>query len=311
MAWPPLAVDDWTETRETLHRWVQVVGKVRLALAPEREPLVARRAGTSTATGLTTTLIPVGRRGLEVQFDFVDHRLLIDTTDGRRRTVELAPRTDGGLPRRGDGRARRPRRRGDDPPRPRRGRRTRLLSREDRHHASVRPRRGPPVLAISSSRAHRVLSRFRGRVPRQGAAPSTSSGARSTSRRPASPGAPPPATRAGSSNCPDWVMWEAYCAEVSSCGFWPGGSEEGSFYSLRLSGAARLPGDGRPARRRPLRPGLGRVPAALRSGAPRRRPRRRRPRLPAGDALLGGAARRLARDADLTGGSGLRQGRRA
>ena len=44
-------------------------------------------------------------------------------------------------------------------------------------------------------------------------------------------GRPAPKHRGGVPNCPDWVQELAYSHEVSSCGFWPAGSDEGTFYS--------------------------------------------------------------------------------
>jgi len=68
--------------------WTQVVGKVRLALSPSVNHWwhITLRP---TARGLTTTPMPYGDRMLEIAFDFVDHRLLLDTSDGRRQQVVL------------------------------------------------------------------------------------------------------------------------------------------------------------------------------------------------------------------------------
>ena len=63
---------EWETTRDTLHLWTQVVGKVRLA----RTPLVNHWWNVAlyvTARGLTTSLIPAGRRGFQIDFDFHDH----------------------------------------------------------------------------------------------------------------------------------------------------------------------------------------------------------------------------------------------
>jgi hypothetical protein len=90
--WPSLPFDEWRETCATLHMWTQVVGKVRLAQAPHvnhwwQVPLYV------TARGLTTSPMPYGERTFQVDFDFQSHRLLIETTDGDSREIELAPRT--------------------------------------------------------------------------------------------------------------------------------------------------------------------------------------------------------------------------
>ncbi|MCA1844088.1 MAG: DUF5996 family protein, partial [Actinobacteria bacterium] len=77
--WPPLPLAAWEDTRDTLHLWTQIVGKVRLALAPAlnhtwQSPLYVN------ARGLTTSLMPLGGRGVEMQFDFHRHVLDIQTT---------------------------------------------------------------------------------------------------------------------------------------------------------------------------------------------------------------------------------------
>ena len=88
---PPLPLEAWEETKETLHRFVQIVGKVRLTTAPRRNhwwhvPLYV------TTRGLTTSAIPYGGRAFAIDFDFVDHRLVITTSGG---TVEGFALADG------------------------------------------------------------------------------------------------------------------------------------------------------------------------------------------------------------------------
>lgn len=90
--WPELPFDAWKDTCETLHLWTQVVGKVRLELTPSinhwwHVPLYI------TSRGLTTSLIPYHHRTFEVQFDFIDHNLLILVSDGRIKTMPLIPRS--------------------------------------------------------------------------------------------------------------------------------------------------------------------------------------------------------------------------
>jgi hypothetical protein len=91
-AWPALPLADWEDTRATLHMWTQIVGKIRLALAPPVNPWWHVTL-MLTARGLTTLPMPYDDGMVEVAFDFVDHRLLIDLSDGRRRTVALAPKS--------------------------------------------------------------------------------------------------------------------------------------------------------------------------------------------------------------------------
>jgi hypothetical protein len=90
--WPALPLDEWRDTLETLHLWMQVVGKIRLALTPLvnhwwNVPLYV------SARGLITTAIPYGERWFDLEFDFVDHVLRIRTNAGEERTVALAPRS--------------------------------------------------------------------------------------------------------------------------------------------------------------------------------------------------------------------------
>ena len=91
-AWPELTLAAWEDTRETFHLWTQVVGKVRLALEPMANHWWQVPFYVS-ALGLTTSLMHEGSIGVEIEFDLVDHVLEIRTTDGRRRHVELRPRS--------------------------------------------------------------------------------------------------------------------------------------------------------------------------------------------------------------------------
>lgn len=91
-AWPELPFESWTETRETLHRWTQIVGKIRLALTPLinhwwNVPLYV------TARGLTTSEIPYGNRWFDMEFDFVAHVLRVRTSDGAEHQIPLAARS--------------------------------------------------------------------------------------------------------------------------------------------------------------------------------------------------------------------------
>src|SRR5438105_1678300 len=88
--WPELNWPDWHDTGDTLHRWTQVVGKVRLALSP----LVNhwwQVALYVTSRGLTTSPIPYGALTFTVTFDFIDHVLLIETSEGASDRLALEP----------------------------------------------------------------------------------------------------------------------------------------------------------------------------------------------------------------------------
>jgi hypothetical protein len=90
--WPDLPYAAWRETASTLQLWTQIVGKVRLALTPWlnhgwQVPLYV------TARGLGTSAIPTGNEILEIEFDFVRHRLVMLTSRGEERTLALEPQT--------------------------------------------------------------------------------------------------------------------------------------------------------------------------------------------------------------------------
>src|SRR5262245_11994165 len=87
-AWPALPYPVWRETCTTLHLWTQVVGKIRLAKTPwlNHSWHVALYL---TARGLTTSPIPYGERAFQIDFDFIDHVLRIETSDGPQRQVPL------------------------------------------------------------------------------------------------------------------------------------------------------------------------------------------------------------------------------
>jgi Family of unknown function (DUF5996) len=90
--WPSLPYDEWKDTYATLHMWTQVAGKVALALAPpiNHSWAIAMRV---TPRGLTTLPLAHGNRSFTMEFDFIDHALVIDTSDGERRTLKLEPMT--------------------------------------------------------------------------------------------------------------------------------------------------------------------------------------------------------------------------
>jgi len=79
--WPALPYEEWRETRDTLHMYAQVIGKLRLALNPF-EPEWAHIPLYVTARGLTTWTVPVGLRTIDVEFDLIDHALVIRSSDG-------------------------------------------------------------------------------------------------------------------------------------------------------------------------------------------------------------------------------------
>jgi Family of unknown function (DUF5996) len=89
---PALPFDSWKDTLATVHMWTQIVGKVRLKLCP----LVNHFWNVTfylTARGMTTGAMPFDRGTVEVRFDFIDHRLLIETSDARSAVLTLKPQS--------------------------------------------------------------------------------------------------------------------------------------------------------------------------------------------------------------------------
>lgn len=90
--WPSLPFAEWKDTAITLHMWTQIVGKIRLTLSPWTNHSWHVTLYV-TSRGLTTSPIPHGSHTFEIQFDFIDHQLLIDKSDGARRTIPLKPQS--------------------------------------------------------------------------------------------------------------------------------------------------------------------------------------------------------------------------
>ena len=218
-AWPRLSLGDWAPTQSTLHRWTQIVGKTRLALAP-MENHWWQVVLYITERGLTTSPIPYNDgRTFDVSFDFTEHQLIARTSEGDVRTLPLVAQSVadffaayksmlGSL-----------------------GIEVKILPvpmemadalrfTEDRTHASYDPEAVHRCWQALVN-ADRVLKEFRGRFLGK-SSPShfwwggfdlacTRFSGRTA---PAYPGVVP--------NCPDYVMLEAYSHECISAGWWPG-----------------------------------------------------------------------------------------
>jgi hypothetical protein len=216
--WPAMPLDEWIHTRDTLHMWLQIVGKVRLARTP---PINHSWHSTLyvTARGLTTSPIPHGDRMFQIDLDFLDHRLSVAATGGQTAGFPLEPMTVAAFY----------------------GRVKDELARMD---LSVRivgsPNEVPDAVPFASDDVHRsydraavtrfwralvqadrVMKVFRGRFIGKCSPVHFFWGAMdhavtrfSGRRAPEHPGGIP--------NLPDRVTREAYSHEVSSCGFWPG-----------------------------------------------------------------------------------------
>jgi hypothetical protein len=181
-----------------------------------------------SARGLTTSLMHAGTMGLEIEFDLLDHVLEARTSDGRSGQVRLEPRSvasfyqatmealaDLGV-------------RVTILPRPVEVVEAIPFEEDEQHHSYDAAAVQRFWLALVQ--AHRVMSRFRARFVGKASpvhffwgGPDLAVTRFSGRQAPRYPGGVP--------HCADWVMELAYSHEVSSCGFWPGGSAEGSFYS--------------------------------------------------------------------------------
>jgi hypothetical protein len=226
-SWPELTLAPWEETRVTFHMWTQIVGKVRMALEPMvnhwwQVPLYV------SARGLTTSLMHVGPLGLEIEFDLIDHVLRIYSTDGRRGEVALEPRsvasfyeaTMESLDQFGVHL--------DLLARPVEVAEAIPFAEDEKHHSYDADAIHRFWLALVQ--AQRVMNSFRARFVGKVSPVHFFWGAADLAVTRFS-GREAPRYGGGVPNCANWVMELAYSHEVSSCGFWPGGSAEGSFYS--------------------------------------------------------------------------------
>jgi Family of unknown function (DUF5996) len=216
-AWPTLPLEAWEETYMTVHRWTQIVGKIRLALCAD----VNHWWHTTlylTPRGLTTGPMPYGERTFQMDFDFVAHQLHVTTADGESRSIALAPRSVADFYQQTMATLvslRLPVTIWTTPVEVE----DRTPFEEDQRHASYDPEYAQRCWRILLQ-AHRVLSQFRGRFLGKASPVHFFWGSfdlavtRFSGRRaPEHPGAP---------NLARFVAREAYSHEVSSCGFWPG-----------------------------------------------------------------------------------------
>ncbi len=225
--WPALRVAEWEPTRDTLHMWTQIVGKIRLSCAPLLNHWWQVTLYPSPR-GLTTSSIPYRSLLFDMEFDFIDHVLVIRTSEGRLGAVDLAPKSVaafyaevfdamGQL-----------------------GLDVRITASPnevepaipfaiDETHRSY-DRHAAHLFWRQLVQAHRVIGDFRSHFIGKVSPVHFFWGSfdlactRFSGRRaPTHPG--------GAPHCADYVMVEGYSHELSSCGFWPGGGEEGAFYA--------------------------------------------------------------------------------
>lgn len=227
--WPELPYAAWRDTLQTVHLWTQIVGKIRLTLTPWLNhswhvPLYV------TARGLGTSPIPIGTEILEIDFDFIGHRIAVRTSHGAEDGFPLTPQSVADFHRR----------------------LFELLSRlgvavviddmpsemanatrfsEDRNHASydaAAARRFWQALV----QADRIFKLFRSGFLGKASPVHFFWGSFDLAVTRFS-GRSAPLYPSGVPHLPDAVAREAYSHEVSSAGFWPGGGnvKHAAFYS--------------------------------------------------------------------------------
>ena len=228
--WPALPFTEWADTQTTLHRWIQCIGKTRLAFSP-RQNHWWHSALYLTSRGLTTSPMPSGPATFEVELDFIDHQLRVRTSAGAGAAMRLVPMSVADFYRRYLELLRQA------------GITVRLrpvpmeLSDvlpldQDATHASydaAAVRRCWEILV----RADTVLKRWRGWFLGKSSPSHFWWGAFDLACTRFS-GRPAPRHPGGVPNCPDFVTREAYSHECASVGWWPGTAgilEEPAFYA--------------------------------------------------------------------------------
>jgi hypothetical protein len=226
--WPELPIAAWADTYATLHMLTQVVGKMRLALAPMQNHWWQVTLYV-TARGLTTSPMPYNGRMVAVDFDFIDHNVVVRTSEGGTREIPLIPRSVSEFY----------------------SEYLKVLRSLDVDVKIVaKPVEVEPALPFATDTEHsaydqeaanrwwrvmlqvdRVLKRFRGEFEGKSSPVHFFWGSFDLAATRFS-GRGAPTHPGGALNCPDYVMREAYSRECASSGFWPGGgTQEAAFYS--------------------------------------------------------------------------------
>jgi len=228
-AWPELPLSAWQEACTTLHLWTQVVGKIRLAKTPWLNHSWHATLYLSPR-GLTTSPIAEGNRQFQIDFDFIDHRLLVSSSDGRSASFRLSPMTVADFFRTV---------------------RETLATLDIGMVIDQRPNEIIDPIRFSEDTQHqaydaeyanrfwrvllqtdRVFKAFRARFTGKCSPVHLFWGSLDLAVTRFS-GREAPEHPGGIPNLPDAVTREAYCREVSSAGFWPGGGgiDYPAFYS--------------------------------------------------------------------------------
>jgi hypothetical protein len=224
---PVLLVEEWEPTRQTLHMWLQIVGKIRMVNST-RLNHYWHATLVVTPRGLGTGFTTGGAAGFDMEFDFVAHELVVRRDDGRVAALPLESMsvadfyerltaTCAGL---GIDTSIHAVPNEVDPAIP---------FAEDVVHATYEPEHATAFWRQLVD-ANRALQAFRGGFSGKSSPVHFFWGALDLAVTRFS-GRPAPAHPGGVPNCPDHVMVESYSAELSSAGFWPGGGKEGAYYA--------------------------------------------------------------------------------
>lgn len=240
--WPELPLARWQDTYATLHMWTQIVGKTRLAHAPMVNHWW-QVALYVTPRGLTTSAMPAGDgvRSFSVEFDFIAHELVVQSSDGRNAKVPLVPQSVAafyaaylaslaslGLS-------------ANIHPVPVEVE-VAIPFAEDHEHQSYDAQAAHTWWVILRE-AHRVFERFRGRFLGKSSPTHFFWGSFDLAQTRFS-GRRAPRHGGGAPNCPDYVMVEAYSHECCSLGLWPGspGMAGPAFYAYAYPEPGGYPG---------------------------------------------------------------------
>lgn len=227
--WPELQYKDWKNTYETLHRWIQIVGKLRLNKSP-----CMNHSWHSTfyisARGLSTMAIPDGNRNFTVEFDFISHRLVFLTSDGRDVSFALRNESVRAFYKRFLGCLKKLKIEADIDPHPNEVADNTPFD-QDTHHCTYVPKKAHLMWQIMV-RVNNIMNEFRSQFVGKSSPVHFFWGSFDLAVTRFS-GKPAPEHPGGVPHLPDVVAKEAYSHEVSSCGFWPGNElfPHAAFYS--------------------------------------------------------------------------------
>ncbi|WP_216388176.1 DUF5996 family protein [Arcanobacterium phocae] len=226
-SWPELRIDDWEDTRDTLHMWTQIIGKIRMQYAP----LVNHWWQVTlyvSPVGLTTSSIPFHGDVFDIEFDFISHEIRFRRSNGLQAKFVLEPMTVADFYTKVQ---------------------QSMADIDVPMDISVIPNEVDPAIPFPEDTVHKsydkdAVHRFWLQLSKVHIALDSF---RAGFLGKVSPvhffwgsfdmactrfvDEPAPQHPGGVPNCADWVMVEGYSHHLTSAGFWPGGEGEGMFYS--------------------------------------------------------------------------------